>query len=503
MTRRDPPREQSTTELRRARQGIAWALDNVVLTTVGVDIGSSTSHLTFSRLWLQRERQLLSSRFVVVRRETLSQSPIVLTPYEASGLIDVGALSTFIGDAYRMAGLDRSEVDTGAVILTGVALERANSRAIADLFSRDGGKFVCATAGHILEAILAAHGSGAVDLARREQTTILNIDVGGGTTKLALIVEGRIEATMAIGVGARLVSLSKTGMVTRVEPHGQRIAETAGVDVGIGQTLSPSDRLSMGRVMAEHIVTAAQGRWSDRGPAGLWLAGAIPVGTTSAAVSFSGGVSEFIYGRESRDYGDLAAELARAILDRAKDLPAPIVSAREGIRATVMGASQYAVQLSGNTVSVTHPSSLPLRNIPVVRLSDRVPEPLAAETVATSISDAAATLGLDHIAGPIAIAVPWTMTPRHDALHALASGLLTAHRKRNQGLVPLIVALQGDIAASIGHLIAGELGAPEQLVVLDGLDLAPLDYVDVGEVLRPANVVPVIIKSLVFPTGSA
>jgi ethanolamine utilization protein EutA len=496
----DAHREQWTTELRRAREGIAWALDNVVLITVGVDIGSSTSHLTFSRLWLQRERQLLSSRFVVVRRETLSQSPIILTPYEANGLIDVGALSIFIGDAYRAAGLDRSEVDTGAVILTGVALERANSRAIADLFSRDSGKFVCATAGHILEAILAAHGSGAVDLARRDRTTILSIDVGGGTTKLALIVEGRIEATMAIGVGARLVSLSETGKVVRVEPHGKIIAEAAEIDVAIGQTLSLADRLTLGRVMAGYIVTAAQGRWSSQGPPSLWLAGAIPIGATPAAISFSGGVAEFIYGRESRDFGDLAGELGRAIVDQANDLPARIVSGREGIRATVMGASQYTVQLSGNTVFVTNPASLPLRNIPVVRLSESGPEPLEAERIAASICDAGTTLGLDDIAGPIAIAVPWSVTPRHATLYALASGLLTAHRKRNRGSAPLIVALQGDVAASLGRLIALEFEAPEELIVLDGLDLAPLDYLDVGEVVEPAKVVPVIIKSLVFPT---
>jgi ethanolamine utilization protein EutA (predicted chaperonin) len=33
----------------------------------------------------------------------------------------------------------------------------------------------------------------------------------------------------------------------------------------------------------------------------------------------------------------------------------------------------------------------------------------------------------------------------------------------------------------------------------DGLELAELHFVDVGEVIRPANVVPVVVKSLIFP----
>src|SRR5436190_21894362 len=143
-----------------------WALDNVDLTTVGVDVGSSTSHLLFAHLHLQRLQQSLSSRFVVVEREVLHRSPILLTPYREDGLIDVEALQRFVEQAYRNAGLSADDVDTGAVILTGAALERANARNVAELFAGSGGKFVCASAGHNLEGILAAHGSGAVAISR-------------------------------------------------------------------------------------------------------------------------------------------------------------------------------------------------------------------------------------------------------------------------------------------------------------------------------------------------
>src|SRR5438067_5188965 len=166
---------------------VTWALDNVELTTVGVDVGSSTSHLLFAKLHLQRLTQSLSSRFVVVEREVLHRSPILLTPYRPDGLIDVEALRRFVDQAYNDAGLSPEHVDTGAVILTGAALERANARNVAELFASAGGKFVCASAGHNLEGILAAHGSGAVALSRECHSTLLHVDVGGGTTKLGLL----------------------------------------------------------------------------------------------------------------------------------------------------------------------------------------------------------------------------------------------------------------------------------------------------------------------------
>jgi ethanolamine utilization protein EutA len=201
-----------------------WALDNVDLTTVGVDVGSSTSHLLFAHLHLQRLTDSLSSRFLVVEREVLHRSPILLTPYRADGLIDVDALERFVWQAYADAGLKPDDVDTGAVILTGAALERANARNVAELFAGAGGKFVCASAGHNLEGILAAHGSGAVALSHQRQATLLHIDVGGGTTKLGLLRDGEVVHTAAIHVGGRLVAFDEQERVTRIEPSGAAVA---------------------------------------------------------------------------------------------------------------------------------------------------------------------------------------------------------------------------------------------------------------------------------------
>src|SRR5437868_15434310 len=98
---------------------VAWSTDNVELTTVGIDIGSSTSHLMFARVHLQRLSTALSSRFVVVDRKVLWQSPILLTPYLPDYTIDTEELAGFIGGCYAHAGLPPAAIDSGAGILTG------------------------------------------------------------------------------------------------------------------------------------------------------------------------------------------------------------------------------------------------------------------------------------------------------------------------------------------------------------------------------------------------
>src|SRR6266513_5931566 len=160
--------------------------DNIVLTSVGVDIGSSTSHLLFSRLELERQ----DTRYVTVRRDVLYQSEILLTPYRGTTTIDQQALKTFIDHQYAQAHLTRDQVDTGALILTGVALLRENARAIAELFAEDAGRFVAVSAGDNLEATMAAHGSGAVQLSE-SRGGVMNIDIGGGTTKVVNCRDGR------------------------------------------------------------------------------------------------------------------------------------------------------------------------------------------------------------------------------------------------------------------------------------------------------------------------
>jgi ethanolamine utilization protein EutA len=407
------------------------------LRTVGIDIGSTTSHAMFAKLRLQRLADSLSSRYAVVEREVLHRSPIVLTPYAAGDVIDRAALEAHIRGWYRDAGLASDDVDTGAVILTGTALGRHNARELDELFAREGGRFVCATAGHALEATLAAHGSGSVARSRRDHETILHVDIGGGTTKLARIEDGRITVTSAIAVGAR---------------------SRAGRDRG--------ERELIASELADTIVAAMRGAPV---PASLQLLPPLPRSAAPARVTLSGGVSEYVAGRERALHDDLGRELADALVARRAKLPAPLEVAKDGIRATVIGASQFTVQVSGSTVALG--ASLPLRNVPVVQLGGD-------------------TTG----AGPLALAVKWTGEPDHARIRELAARIAGATDRR-----PLVVAIDGDIAATLGAMLRDELHVGGELVTLDGLELGDLDYIDVGIPQRPSGVVPVIVKSLVFP----
>ena len=533
----------------------------VRLTTVGIDVGSSTSHLMFSVLFLQRQGEALSSRYVVVLREVAYRSPVLLTPYTPDNMIDAEKLGDFVHESYQMAGIKPKEVDSGAIILTGEALKRENARAIAETIAGESGRFVCATAGHNLEAVLAAHGSGAAALSYKDHNTILNIDIGGGTTKLALLHDGEILATAAVNVGGRLVALDADGRVARIEPAARRVAEELGIDLELGAQASPDllSRLSdkLARVLVEVVQLSAEGHHHEHTHSGnghdgeqegsphLASSDATRRGRSAPAVgeehpehehggdephahglsplarelmltpilhshhhieaiTFSGGVSEYIYEREERDFGDLGRPLAEAVRRHISNsaLPAPVEQAGERIRATAIGASQFTVQVSGNTIAVSNPKLLPLHNLPVIhpRLPRRdIPQPLA---IAQAIRQAYQRLDLVPGEKPVALSLTWSGTPAYEALFNLATGI---KRGLESGLAaghPLIVVFQSDCANNVGHILRDDLGIGNDIISVDGIELKEFDFIDLGEVIQPANAVPVVVKSLVFPALS-
>jgi ethanolamine utilization protein EutA len=381
-----------------ADQETLWHGENVSLTTVGIDIGSATSHLAFSRLDLRRR----DGRLATVQRKELWRSPILLTPYRVDTLIDVDFLGQFVAGCYDEAGIEPDRVDSGAVILTGHAAERPNAGEIGALFAHVVGRYACATAGHRLEAIMAARGSGAVQISRERAATVLNVDIGGGTTKFALIADGEIVATAAIAAGARLGK-------ERDHARAWRLGES--------------------------IVAAIRG---EPVPERLHLTAPLPRLPAPEAVVFSGGVAEYIFDREHRRFDDLGPGIARAIQDALvrKTIVLPVWDTGAGIRATAAGACQFTVQAKGGTATVSHPERLPLRNVPVVASA-------AGETLDDALRRA-------DLGDAEAIAVAGTLPPP-------CSGNRT-------------------------------------VVMVEGLALRPLDYVDV----LPGEPVELIVKSLVF-----
>ena len=226
--------------------------DEIVVLSVGVDIGSSTSHLVFSRIVLER----LDSRYVVTTRETFHESDILLTPYSVGETIDSDALGAFIEQQYKDAKVDPDEIDTGALILTGVAVRRSNARAIGELFARQAGKMVAVSAGDSLETVMAAYGSGAVARSIRDNVAVMNVDIGGGTSKIAVCAEGKVVDLTAVDVGARLVCLDDAGKIVRIEEAGRRFAAELGIKLAMGAPLSSESARALASRMADRLFEA-------------------------------------------------------------------------------------------------------------------------------------------------------------------------------------------------------------------------------------------------------
>ena len=472
-----------------------WRQETVEMNTVGIDIGSSTSHLLFAKIRLQRETQALSSRFAVTGRQVIWRSPIELTPFLPDGTMDAEQLGGFIRSSYQQAGLRQSDIESGAVILTGEAIKRKNARAIAELFAEEAGKFVCATAGHRLEGTLAAHGSGAVRISKQRSQCLLHVDMGGGTTKLALIDNGKIVGVTAFAVGGRLLAQDASGSWTRIDDSARLAAEDLGLCADPASMGSPEARQRIARRLAEIAMDHILGSPLDPLGAALQLIEPLPRTACPAAVSFSGGVSEYLFGREDREFGDIAKLLADELRrELAVRLPVPVIDPGQGIRATVIGASQYTVQVSGKTIYLPDPAVLPVYGVPVVRLGLDFSGNVNPQAVSDTITTALRRMDLAP-QSRMAIAFSWKENPEYARLVAAGKGIVQALGSRED---LLLLMIDGDVGKTFGHLLQDELGFSGKLVSIDGVHLHELDFVDVGELCEPPGVVPVVIKSLVF-----
>ncbi len=470
--------------------------DQICVLSVGVDIGSSTSHLAFSRIVLER----LDNRYVVTERETFFESEILLTPYTADNLIDADSLGDFLDRQYRDALVQPDEIDTGALILTGVAVQRRNARRIGELFARHAGKMVAVSAGDALEATMAAFGSGAVARSIRDSVTIMNVDIGGGTSKIAVCADGKVVDITAIDVGARLICFDQDRRIRRIEKPGRRFAACLGLDLRTGVTLNDSAANAMAELMAERLIDAMHGRSPTAGGSKLLRLAPLIGKRQIDQIIFSGGVAEYFYGKQSTTFGDLGPLLAGALRRRAEQLGSQVAEPSERIRATVIGAAQYTTQVSGSTIYVSPLEILPLRNVPVVipqiTLDDNLIDPHA---VSEAIRSELAKLDLVDGSRAVAVFVTWAGSATFQRLDAFCRGLaegLTQTLKRGH---PLIIVGDGDVGGLLGIHCREELRLRNAIVSIDGLQLTEFDFIDIGSVLDTSGAVPVVIKSLIFP----
>ena len=474
--------------------------DEIRLVSVGVDIGSSTTHMVLSRIVLERR----DNRYLVTERTVTHESEVLLTPYSDAETLDGDALREFFDRQYAEAGVQPEQIDTGALIMTGVAVRRRNSRIIADVFSQIAGRFVSVSAGDALETQLSAFGSGAVARSERNGNRTMNIDIGGGTSKIAVCHDGEVQALTAIDVGARILAFDADGRVTRIEEAARRLADEADLALAIGEVPDSAGLARLVDLMADHLFAAMQSGEPAGTTAALLRLDPLPAGPAPDAISFSGGVAEYVYGRDQRDHGDLGPRLAEAILHRVDGWDTELEVAEQGIRATVVGASQYTVQVSGTTIFVEPTSLLPLRNVPV--LTPLLPlhrEKLDADEIATAVRD-----GLRHFDSmpkdqPVAVCYRWEGSATFGRLDAFCRGVVAGMADYTSEGLPLVLVGDGDVGGLVGIHVSEELGLPIPVVSIDGLTLQAFDFIDIGELLAASGAVPVVIKSLVFPTTAA
>ncbi len=481
-----------------------WRSERITLNSVGIDIGSSTSHLIFSRLTLRRQGVALSSRFVVVNREIIHESPILLTPYVDKTTIDTNKLGDFIHEAYRNAGMTPEDIDAGAIIVTGEAVKKKNAEAIAALFAAEAGKFICATAGHNLESILAAYGSGAVHMTYHEggDFTVMNVDIGGGTSKIAIVQGGKVIDTCAVEVGARLIALDESGAINRLEDTALKFAKMAGIDdLKIGRILTEDEKERFSQALCNALFEVMERAKLSPEVENLLLTPNIEFADPIHAVMFSGGVSEFVYGYEKRNLGDLGIQLGKRVRARANQLgngKIPLRPAEVRIRATVIGASQYTVQVSGNTIYLSHPELLPLRNLQVVSPQFDQNEGITAAEVKASVERALQRFDAQDVDRSVALALRWELGPSYPLIRTLAEGLVQAMKGHIDNGQPLVLVFDADIAKLMGNIIERELVPGAGIISVDGIDLKDFDFIDIGQELADAKAVPVVIKSLIF-----
>lgn len=475
-------------------------MEKYTLRSVGIDIGSATSHIILSKLELRRLGSSLSSQFEVSGREVLYTSDVFLTPYLTASQIDTRVLGDFFHDAYQAAGVAPGQVDTGVVIITGEALKKENAEQIATMIARWSGQFICVSAGPNHEALLAAHGSGAIEMSARDSSTVLNVDVGGGTTKISLIVGGAVAHTEAFSVGARLIAVDEQSRITRMEEPARVLFGRLGLAREVGDPLDDEERRRVAELMADVLMAAVEGGSPlEELRRELFVTDDVESAQhrrTAGSLVFSGGLAEYVTGAATRDYGDLGRLLGAAVRERleARGLLGKVVPAVHGIRATVLGASQYSLQASGQTSFVSDSGALPAWGLTCVR-------PAFSPGADAGAAMSAALRQRDLRAYQPGLAVAPVITGRIDyrALRRYAEAVAATVAAASPDL-PLFIVLSPDIAQSLGRILKRELGWPGAVTVVDGIDVGDFDCLDIGRpVSDVAGSLPVTIKSLTFP----
>ena len=475
------------------------ALHEVIL-SVGIDIGTSTTQLIFSRLTIEnRASSYTVPRIQIVDKEVIYRSLIYFTPLKSNTEIDADAVKRIVRDEYHSAGIRPEEVQTGAVIITGETARKQNANDVLEALSDLAGDFVVATAGPDLESVLSARGAGSDKLSEEHRTTVANLDVGGGTTNIAVYQKGTLRGVCCLDIGGRLIKAAE-GRLTYLYPKIQDLAKKHGIDLKVGD---PADVEKLRRVcalMADQLAQSLHLKPMDEAHAGLYTNGGkpLPAEPEIQAITFSGGVADCVYQKMEGDlfrYGDIGVLLGQAIRENPDLRSVQLFQAAETIRATVVGAGEHTTEVSGSTIHYAE-GKLPIKNIPILKVSEE--DEASLETFRASITRQMPLYQPEGQLEQIAIAFCGETRTSFAEVQKLAAAIIDAAKEVVASKYPLILVVEADIGKVLGNALNVLLDYKKDVICIDGIKTLSGDYVDIGEPVAEGHVVPVVIKTLIF-----
>lgn len=468
--------------------------------SVGIDIGTSTTQLIFSRLTIEN---LASSfavpRITIVDKEVIYRSNIYITPLLSAVEIDAAKVRKMIHDEYLLAGIQPADVVTGAIIITGETARKQNANQVLETLSGLAGDFVVATAGPDLESVISGRGAGTDKISEERRLTIANLDIGGGTSNISVFKDGILVGVSCLDIGGRLVKIHD-GKISYIFHKIQKLATYHGIDLHVGDIANLDTLCALCDVMAEILLQSVNFIEKEANFSMLLTndGKAIDTAWQMDGVTFSGGVADFIYqenhGDDVLQFDDIGILLGQSIRKKWKSIM--MYPAAETIRATVVGAGTHTTEISGSTI-VYDAALLPMKNIPIIKIS---PEDETTEAgILTSLAMQIPLFMTEDKLEPVAIAFSGVGYQHFSEIQQLASTLIKALQPILANGLPVILVLEHDIAKALGNALRIRL-KDANLICIDSIKTANNDYIDIGEAVGNGQVVPVVIKTLIFNT---
>lgn len=466
--------------------------------SAGIDIGTSTTQLIFSKLILQNIGGFgRIPQIKVISKEIIYQSDVYFTPLSSREEIDGKAVSQIIKKEYQKAGIRPEELATGAVIITGESSRKKNAKNVVQDISKVAGDFVVATAGADLESVLAGKGAGAGELSQKTGKLVVNLDIGGGTTNLCLFENGEVLDTACLDIGGRLVRI-KGDKIEYVAPKISWLVKQLGLSICEGSNYKEAELRkltdAMAGILAESVGLLKKGSYIEHMTTNHLLTNA----NKAEIITFSGGVAS-CFGKEKDllAYGDIGVLLAESIRKNPAFQTACIEHARETMRATVIGAGNYSMDISGSTIEYTEKGIFPLKNIPVVKVSLEQDEDI--EKLGDKIHKAVQIYIDQEEENPqYAIAMNGLSCPSFLQIQRIAKEIACQFEIDSTKSMKLIVILKHDIGKAVGQALHRIIGDARSIICIDGIDCNSGDYVDLGEPIASGSVIPVVVKTLIF-----